>query len=588
MPKVKDKGKKRKLSNDAVNHTGETRTNSQKLTNLEGIAKSKQLEAKVKKRDSSYSSTGEPKMCGNKIPMPSLADLEKMFEDSDDEVLNPTTQNTQCLKLPGANKEVLLSSNCSKSSENNVDTITQSEQLLDTENTDDMKVKPLVIKRKRKLDPGLNIGENKMYYIENESPTKKRKECENSSSNTCDNDLSVIIPEMSTQNADSMGSGDSNKTVEYDYHTVSPNYKSRPFSPLPSTSKNNDVFLKNDLIFNQSLMSKNDVEIIEMPCETIILDDDDDDDDVICSNVSNNIPVNSSNNEVINVPDEDDLVYSTDYMRTFDVDKADSDCEIIDIDNLIAENKAFLGNCKRKSNCFDVKPPVEIVESVDVVEATENNETFTELSNLMNAFFSEEVVEHVPYNVNTKEDQGVFEKIANLTNTLSSMFTSSLRTLTRNPPPANQQSSLDDSIVLVSAHGLHPAHQHGDQVQIISPPPASPHNAPLPNNNRPIDSCLQQNCNKRKTRQSKKEKEKPVSITDIQRNTNNVQANIPVRSLGDCPICMESLCNSTVASTICGHVFCMKCIKAAIQASGKRCPTCRKMLKGNGFHQLFL
>lgn len=60
------------------------------------------------------------------------------------------------------------------------------------------------------------------------------------------------------------------------------------------------------------------------------------------------------------------------------------------------------------------------------------------------------------------------------------------------------------------------------------------------------------------------------------------------KSIGDCPICMDSLANNPVASTICGHVFCMGCIKASISSNGKKCPTCRKSLKGVGYHPLFL
>lgn len=63
-------------------------------------------------------------------------------------------------------------------------------------------------------------------------------------------------------------------------------------------------------------------------------------------------------------------------------------------------------------------------------------------------------------------------------------------------------------------------------------------------------------------------------------------SNNPI-NLGVCPICMEPLKNE-VASTLCGHLFCIRCIKSALLITGKKCPTCRKSLKGTGYHQIFI
>ncbi|XP_064934520.1 uncharacterized protein LOC135582540 isoform X4 [Musa acuminata AAA Group] len=52
-----------------------------------------------------------------------------------------------------------------------------------------------------------------------------------------------------------------------------------------------------------------------------------------------------------------------------------------------------------------------------------------------------------------------------------------------------------------------------------------------------------------------------------------------------CPVCMDALVEA--ASTICGHIFCLKCIKASIQAQ-KKCPTCRRKLTKNNFHRVYL
>uniref|UniRef100_A0ACD5XDA7 Uncharacterized protein n=1 Tax=Avena sativa TaxID=4498 RepID=A0ACD5XDA7_AVESA len=52
-----------------------------------------------------------------------------------------------------------------------------------------------------------------------------------------------------------------------------------------------------------------------------------------------------------------------------------------------------------------------------------------------------------------------------------------------------------------------------------------------------------------------------------------------------CPVCMNELVEAS--STICGHIFCQKCIKAAIQAN-KKCPNCRRKLNMNNFHRVYL
>lgn len=61
----------------------------------------------------------------------------------------------------------------------------------------------------------------------------------------------------------------------------------------------------------------------------------------------------------------------------------------------------------------------------------------------------------------------------------------------------------------------------------------------------------------------------------------------PSKSYGECPVCMESLQKVNAVSTFCGHIFCETCIKK-VKLSSKKCPTCRKVLRGKGYHQIFL
>nr|XP_029122289.1 E3 ubiquitin-protein ligase RNF4 isoform X2 [Elaeis guineensis] len=60
---------------------------------------------------------------------------------------------------------------------------------------------------------------------------------------------------------------------------------------------------------------------------------------------------------------------------------------------------------------------------------------------------------------------------------------------------------------------------------------------------------------------------------------------IPKEPSFTCPICLSTL--TEACSTICGHVFCQRCIKASVQAQ-KKCPTCRRKLTINNFHRVYL
>ncbi|KAG6503798.1 E3 ubiquitin-protein ligase RNF4-like [Zingiber officinale] len=52
-----------------------------------------------------------------------------------------------------------------------------------------------------------------------------------------------------------------------------------------------------------------------------------------------------------------------------------------------------------------------------------------------------------------------------------------------------------------------------------------------------------------------------------------------------CPICTNPLFQPS--TTTCGHIFCLRCIKAFIQ-DRKKCPTCTKKLKATDVHLIYL
>jgi len=59
-----------------------------------------------------------------------------------------------------------------------------------------------------------------------------------------------------------------------------------------------------------------------------------------------------------------------------------------------------------------------------------------------------------------------------------------------------------------------------------------------------------------------------------------------------CPVCLDSIKSikrkgSSMMSTMCGHIFCSKCLPASIRTSG-RCPTCRGRIGHQDYHKIFI
>lgn len=86
---------------------------------------------------------------------------------------------------------------------------------------------------------------------------------------------------------------------------------------------------------------------------------------------------------------------------------------------------------------------------------------------------------------------------------------------------------------------------------------------------------------------NKKKKAKQKSPTSIKAKE---RSSLPGTSkkFGGCPICWDELGKNPLASTKCGHVYCMKCIEGYLKVQ-KKCPTCRRSLKGSSpYHALYL
>ncbi|WOL16141.1 E3 ubiquitin-protein ligase [Canna indica] len=77
-------------------------------------------------------------------------------------------------------------------------------------------------------------------------------------------------------------------------------------------------------------------------------------------------------------------------------------------------------------------------------------------------------------------------------------------------------------------------------------------------------------------------KTKKKNVMNSEKETEKVTTKEPTLT---CPICMETIVHTS--STICGHIFCLRCIKACVQKR-KKCPVCGRKLQKNGFHRVYL
>ena len=83
-----------------------------------------------------------------------------------------------------------------------------------------------------------------------------------------------------------------------------------------------------------------------------------------------------------------------------------------------------------------------------------------------------------------------------------------------------------------------------------------------------------------------------VDLTDSPEPSPNLAT--PPSSSGEisCPVCLDPKSrvfetSRSMVSTLCGHIFCSRCLPTCIQNDGK-CPTCRRHLRRNGYHNLFI
>ena len=68
----------------------------------------------------------------------------------------------------------------------------------------------------------------------------------------------------------------------------------------------------------------------------------------------------------------------------------------------------------------------------------------------------------------------------------------------------------------------------------------------------------------------------------------------PGNNLMQCPVCLDSLkiikrrrTGRGMMTTLCGHIFCSRCLPASVRASGT-CPTCRRVMSNKDYHKIYV
>lgn len=80
---------------------------------------------------------------------------------------------------------------------------------------------------------------------------------------------------------------------------------------------------------------------------------------------------------------------------------------------------------------------------------------------------------------------------------------------------------------------------------------------------------------------------KPLS--DVKAQLTFDDSNVSLKSVEiSCPICLESVYKRDPVSTMCGHLFCKKCLQESLNIA-KKCPICKRSLAAkNSYHLIFL
>lgn len=572
MPKAKDKKKKAKHDSGfnksqitnlelSVTNTGnESRIkegNNARLTPPANVAKTEMLHVKT--------STPQPKI------MPSFAELEKLCEDADDEelCLNQDDDLDAFLMIPDGIQSLAV----------------KIEKCLN-----DLKASTVGSTSLADISPADGV-----------SPPKRKKLFQTPSHSTWSTQTNESTERViDTVETHSNCSVDSNKTLNYDISNISPVVKKQHrYHYIPSTSKNESVFLHNDEVFYKSLMGiEPDEENLnyycaapdaeyEIPCETIILQDN-------TPSCDFNAPL-TENINMSGSPTYLNYFNTVNFSESFVMES--DEAQVVDVDEVIAENKIVL----ERHRAANVEPrgsmaPNQLYnfEIIDEQEQTvQKSGGKPKKSRVGQKKRTDDIIvlDHKELNnVRLEKKKAPLRKRKNLKKEEVSRISNDTSLIELEVNESEKSIIALSSNVSMSQHRpIHCSTSSDDSVIFI------PECMDDDNNNN-----FKNKKKKKKTNKSAKSRKNPPTGNNkpIQETSNagtdNLESNDQCtgarnKMVGDCPICMDNLSTTVIAATICGHIFCMECIKMSIKRNGKKCPKCRRPLGSKySYHQLFL
>ncbi|XP_041974524.1 uncharacterized protein LOC121729898 [Aricia agestis] len=503
----------------------------------------KQARSRIKKTPVKRTMNRRP--CSQNKAMPTFKDLEKMFED-------PAVPTTLVVNQNSNNTSVTTTEDNKVLEENKTDNVSMEKSDI-TSNTDNPQLinDSIVENHDKTCDnsiPTISFIEtvmpkaidcNEIITIDDdelELIEYDRKRKVSSPQNNAEVKLEDLHGEKPLKlrkldiPKEDIGS-DSDVTVVYDLEgppALSPISSSpyKRFSPLPSTSTDSETILKNDKIFLECLSANN---------STIEIEDRE---------------VNTRNNQELPIVIDDDYelpfvsinTRSEDSQLVIDVDDVASTSTIdvdIDIDEIIAHNRTILTKYKTVDN----------LPAVIEVSPVQN------ITNVTHDLSSVEI--EIPPRQATKQ------RIQ--------------------PSTATDLSSTNESINNPTVNAMSREGLSGTSTQSTNVTNRAISSTPLINHIHSSSNALRNSSNSNILNNSNPQ----TNVSQTSSISNSSQG--PEVSVGlNCPICLDNLRSTECASTLCGHIFCMDCIKRALRSS-RKCPTCRKTIKGNnGYHRLFL
>lgn len=506
--------------------------------------------------------------CSNARPLPSLVDLERMFEDSNDNSIdinsntsavnnNQSSQDLQLQFSPTEFKDIPKYPNAQtiestyKESLNTQDSFSQTQEQASGLYTKFSNDKLFEIKKSTEFVSNENDCTIDLTDETDEIPFDECKRINHMDSKVKISAETLNKSNNSERNEDENHSDCSDKTIIYDYGTC------QKFSPLPSTSTDMETIMKNDDNLSNSF---------------------------ICAIETKHLPeTNDSFNYtdvLIELTDHKNEVEKAKPILIENIDSTDNDIQIIDEVFIIDEDKTNIGENDKK-------------QKTEVIKKKKVKNTYLPAKNDITVIIDDDndYSNNVITTLQPQEECECVEIIcenSNLKDVRPERFTSKITNTKTN----NQFIEVsDDSDVISILLDLNHSPIHTNCRTISTNTSVGNVNYSTQNSsaNNAIESFnLTKESLSLNNKVSNSSKRLLVE-TSICEDLNKIQTEKPRTGIGDCPICLDSLLNNNIVSTICGHLFCKKCIDAALKQSNKRCPTCRKYLRNkHSYHPIFL